>query len=461
MSGTDIFTMAIRNLFKRKLRTFLTVLGVIIGAASIVIMISLGVGANMTFDMQIESIGREALRVSMQGAWNPTSKAIEDSDINAIRRLPNVAMVTPMVDTNLTFVTGRYMATVQITGVLPEAMEAMGFNIQEGRNLDSDDSLSIVFGSLIPGEFRTAREHQRNQNMWWMGMFMGMGTGSNDSEPNIDALTSRFQASFVQGFGMNQNSNNQGQQSGGTASRIRPYTIEAVGILDGSDWQSTRSSFMPIDQVVEIIQARHRYEQQLTGGRGVGSNPLENGYPQAVVIVDDVNNVELVMEQIKDMGFEGVYSNIQWVNYLRESNASLETLLSAIGAVSLFVAAIGIANTMVMAIYERTREIGVMKVIGASVRDIRRLFLLEAAMIGAIGGALGLALSRLASYLLNSGNFTFFQTTEWIEEAIVSHIPLWLYGLGFGFSCAIGLISGFLPARRATKISALSAIRTD
>jgi len=130
--------------------------------------------------------------------------------------------------------------------------------------------------------------------------------------------------------------------------------------------------------------------------------------------------------------------------------------------VSLFVAAIGISNTMVMSIYERTREIGVMKVIGASLKDIRRLFLLEAALIGVFGGVLGAGLSLGVSKIINNYGIPFFDNMVYgANESDISAIPAWLCLFALGFSAVIGLVSGYFPARRAMKLSALTAIRTE
>jgi len=141
---------------------------------------------------------------------------------------------------------------------------------------------------------------------------------------------------------------------------------------------------------------------------------------------------------------------------------SLQMLLGAIGAVSLFIAAIGISNTMIMSIYERTREIGVMKVIGASLKDIKRLFLLEASLIGVFGGFFGVGLSLVVSRVINTVGIPFFNMMVFgANNSDISAIPLWLCLFALGFSAAVGLISGYFPARRAMKLSALSAIRTE
>ena len=143
-------------------------------------------------------------------------------------------------------------------------------------------------------------------------------------------------------------------------------------------------------------------------------------------------------------------------------------VLGALGGVSLLVAAIGIANTMMMSIYERTREIGVMKVLGCVVGNIRTLFLMEAASIGLLGGVLGIGISYGLSYALNHlvagsnalGGMLGFGMMDGMQVNI-SVIPPWLVLLALVFSTCVGIISGFYPANRAVKISALEAIKHE
>ena len=125
---------------------------------------------------------------------------------------------------------------------------------------------------------------------------------------------------------------------------------------------------------------------------------------------------------------------------------------------SLFVAAIGIANTMMMSIYERTKEIGVMKVLGCDMRNIGSLFLMEAGFIGFLGGVVGL----LLSYSLSGGiNYLVAQSPDMGMEGGISYIPFWLALLSMGFAILVGMVAGFFPARRAMKLSPLAAIRNE
>lgn len=144
----------------------------------------------------------------------------------------------------------------------------------------------------------------------------------------------------------------------------------------------------------------------------------------------------------------------------------IQAVLGGIGAISLLVAALGITNTMIMSIYERTREIGVMKVLGCLLTDIRQLFLWEAGIIGFTGGITGLLLSIGASLLLNRfggslGGFLGGGSGPDGQPLPISVIPLWLSCSSVGFATLVGLVSGFAPANRAMKLSALEAIRSE
>ena len=185
-------------------------------------------------------------------------------------------------------------------------------------------------------------------------------------------------------------------------------------------------------------------------------------YEEMFVKVDEMENVADVQQQIIDMGYYA-YSNAEWVEQMEGQYAMVQGVLGGIGAVSLFVAAIGIANTMMMSIYERTKEIGIMKVLGCFISNIRLVFLMEAGMIGLLGGVLGTIISYAISAVMNFLGSGLFGSMMGIQTADsqISIIPLWLVLLALVFSTIIGLISGFYPANRAVKISALEAIRNE
>ena len=147
----------------------------------------------------------------------------------------------------------------------------------------------------------------------------------------------------------------------------------------------------------------------------------------------------------------------------REQFAFIQMILGGIGLVAFLVAALGIANTMIMSTYERTREIGVMKVMGCKLGNILSMFLCESAIIGLFGGALGVGLSLAASYVLNTFvDASFFGLSSFGgAQYDLSIIPIWLIGASLVFSTAVGVLSGLYPSVRAMRLSALEAIKNE
>lgn len=487
MSSRDIFSMALRNLFKRKLRSALTIFAVVIGTMLIVVMISIGFGIERGFQKTIDEMGDITTKIHIYHNTGDKGKIMLDRDIDQIMKIDGVLTATPMLNTYITAASGKYSAqSINIMGIRPESMALMDFPIARGRALEKDaDAMEIVFASSVPEQFMSARQRAEQEREWrknWGrgGMVVSVASDAPAEEPekvyNIDVLSDKIQMSFDWWFGQ-KNPNITGgdetetppedeTETGTIAPKpFKPYNVVGVGVLSGDNWEYAYSNYMDIEVVKQIIQDRKKYEKA-QGYRGIDNSKFEDtGYNEAIVKAKNINYVEGIIAELETMSFSYVESPIQYITGLRKQAASLQMFLGVIGFVTLFVAAIGIANTMIMSIYERTREIGVMKVIGAALRDIGKLFLVEAALIGLIGGALGVLLSLGASYLLNhiGGLLPFLDmfSTYGEQASNISYIPSWLCGLALVFSSVIGLISGFLPARRAMKLSALSAIRTE
>ena len=173
--------------------------------------------------------------------------------------------------------------------------------------------------------------------------------------------------------------------------------------------------------------------------------------------VDDMENVSQVQKLINDMGFQAS-SNMEWLEQSQQQSNMVQAVLGGIGAVSLFVAAIGIANTMMMSIYERTKEIGIIKVLGCDMGNIRNMFLIESGFIGFMGGITGILLSYGISFLIN--HFLSAQMLTGMDGNL-SRIPPWLSIAAVGFAVFVGMAAGFFPALRAMKLSPLAAIRNE
>ena len=184
-----------------------------------------------------------------------------------------------------------------------------------------------------------------------------------------------------------------------------------------------------------------------------------NSYQQVIVRVDDMDNVQSVMDEIKKLGYQ-TYSETEYISQMQEEQGRQQGQLFAIGLISLFVSAIGIANTMYASILERRRDIGIMKVVGMKIRKIRQLFLTESAMIGLLGGLVGLGISYIVVLAINTGTEQTSFLGMVFSEGMKVEIPMWVALGALGIALLVGIASGVYPARKATKMSPLEAMRS-
>lgn len=447
MSNIDLILMGVKNLWRRKLRTFLTVLGVIIGASSIIVMLSIGFGLNIFFENEIARMGN-LTTINVHKSWGgggmggmggmsamgngPSKKdeKLDDKAIEKFKNLDNVEAVSPTVETYGSFINGRYVASASIKGIDPKTMESFGFEVEEGRLLNGNDKNAVVFGSGIKDFFNDPKA-----KIW--------------REIEVDLMKDRMSLTLNPNYGY-EDMNMPGQKT----VNYKEYDLKTAGVLVEGNWETMYSVYMPIDYVESMIKDKNKAEDI----RGQSSRNKE--YDKIDVKVNEAKNVRQVQDIIKEMGFDAFSLNDQ-LDSIKSQTAVIQAVLGGIGAISLLVAAIGITNTMIMSIYERTKEIGVMKVIGASLQDIRKLFLFESALIGLLGGIFGVMFSYLLSFAINRLGEPFLVNMGASPGIQLSHIPLWLIFASMAFSASIGVLAGFFPARRAMNLSALEAIRTE
>lgn len=440
MNTRDLIDMAVRNLLKRKVRTLLTVLGVVIGTTSIVVMVSIGIGMNVGFAKQLESWGSlQVIEVYPSGGMSYNEEtgrmkqekkkdALDQKAVETFRQMEYVEAVSPVKNLyGLYLIAGKYMADAGIMGIEPATMEALGYKVEEGRALSAEDSKAIVVGGAV--EFYDPK-------LSWEARLSA-------EPPQIDVLHEKLSITFDWNYGTRN-----------ADKSIKPIKVEAVGKLSSEGSDSWRV-IMPMKELEKIEKSQKEWEKKKYGGSSASSTERNKSkeFEQVLVKVDSMDNVQKVQQQIKDMGFRASSLSDE-LEAMKETTKMLRLVLGAIGAISMVVAAISITNTMVMAIYERTREIGIMKVIGASLKDIKRLFLTEAAFIGFAGGVIGIILSFLVSLGVNL-------VASRQGSMMQSSIPIWLYLGAVAFSTGIGILAGYLPAVRAMRLSALSAIKTE
>jgi ABC-type lipoprotein release transport system permease subunit len=472
MSNFDVLGMCLRNLIKRKLRTFLTMLGVIIGTAALVLTTSLGLATDARFARQMEDMEADltVIQIYAGGRWTQDSDGnwqaptyipdLDDQAFETFNRIPGVRVATPLMRGTLYLRSGPYaMDAWNVQGVKPEALALMGYSLSDGRFLEEGDRFAAVFGSSAERNFeRLGVDWMNRADRLWRER------SGEEVETFVDVFNDEITFSFDYRFTW------AGMEDMDIEEAFRPvssFPLEVVGVMapTGDTWGVDGSFFMDIETLQYLDQRRQEAErdnQQEWGWFSAIQTGPRLTYDQGFVRVYDFNQTAEVADAIEAMGFSVWYQG-QWIRQQQEAMGAIQLLLQAIAAVSVFVAAISIANTMIMAVYERTREIGVMKVIGGAIWDIRRLFLLEAALIGLFGGVLGIGLSFAGSYALNNFDLGMFGELASAGGTgdVVSLITPWLCGVALVFASAIGLISGYFPARRATKLSALAAIRSE
>lgn len=430
MNNIDLFLMGFQNLWRRKLRTFLTVLGVIIGASSIIIMLSLGFGMTASFENMISEWG-DLTTITVRQEWGGESmpgKKIPKRDDKAIanfKALSNVAAVTPVLSVSGTLTAGRYQAWTTMYGIDPATMEDFGYEVSDGRLLNGGDKLAIVSGWEMKNYFRDPKSKVYR-------------------EVTVDLMKDKITFAL------------EGDYAPPGSAESKPpkeYSLKSVGVFKEGNYDTSYGTYMAIDELQKIVKENERSQ------RNQQANKKSKEYDEIKIKVNDIDNVAAVQEVIKELGFYATSYNDQ-LDSFKEQALVIQAVLGGIGAISLLVAAIGITNTMIMSIYERTKEIGVMKVIGASIKDIKRLFLFESALIGLVGGVFGVAVSYLISYLMNHFGAQFMGEMMG-NGSKISIIPIWLALASMAFSAFIGVLSGYFPAKRAMNLSALEAIRTE
>lgn len=442
MKISDLLRLSFDNLKRRKGRTFLTVLGVIIGTCSIIMMVSIGVALDKSFDDMMTGMGDLTMIEIYNWSGNSDVDPITDEVIDGFQALENVRVATPLYYSrfNASFLSGsndKYRAWGNIRGIRREAMELFGYELKEGRFPDSKDrEFSVIVGEYFAYNFENTRKQ-------WPNNIVDPVADENGiiPDPFVDVLKDKV---YIKAFEYTET----GEEE------VLAEEINITGIIkeDASKGYETYSGvIMDMEDLIEMEKEYLKATGQKDENRG-----KKREYEQAIVKVYDIEQVEEVEQYIKDLGYS-TYSMTSYRNEMKDMAQMIQLILGGLGSIAMLVSAISIANTMTMAIYERTKEIGVMKVLGCELRDIKNMFLAEAAAIGFLGGMIGLVVCYGLSYVINIIGASLMGT----GDVALSIIPVWLAAFGVGFSTLVGIISGYVPAVKAVKITALSAIRHD
>lgn len=463
--------MSISSLKRRKLRTFLTVLGVVIGTASIVVMISLGLGLQESMYAEVEKnggttgitvTGKESSGMYPGGSSDEEGKKyITDDVIKELRTLGNVKSVEPVYNLSAIALKGRYEGSVELCGMTPEGIQSLNLALEAGGRLPDPGSaqLELLYGNAVLSNFY---DKGTGKTYWDTGEAPDIDL-KNDPLFLILDQDSYYQSQNTNtggSSGVSEGGAEAGSQGQQPPAAPKKYVVKGSGVIAGGMDNYSMDSFKVY---CDLDKLREYLKKEFSGRVIPGQPSTKSGkpyskfvYSSAKVQADDMENVEELAGTIRSLGYN-VETNAEYIDSMKKQFAMVQAVLGGIGAVSLLVAAIGIANTMMMSIYERTKEIGVMKVIGCGLKNIRQLFLLEAAFIGLAGGIIGNILSLTMSVVINM----FVSGGSLGVTGNISFIPVWLLLVSTGFAVLVGTAAGYFPARRAMSLSPLEAIRSQ
>lgn len=474
MSFYDLMTMSLGNLWRRKLRTVLTVLGVLIGTTSIVAMLSLAFGMKQMIMDEYASMG-SVTQIMISGgggdmdsssSQTDTSTMLTETNMQMFQDMEHVKNVLPQLSFDGDMQSGRYSGYANLIGVDQSLLDSQELEKGDIPQKGSTGTLPVIAGNQILTGFGYVQGDQYVDyystgelpkidlmtQIRQLQVYNEMADTSSDAESTDDSADA--------------SSDSTGTDSSADDAAVQPeednstlnFRIKVAGIMAGGvEEYNTYSNSLLVN-----IDDLKSYLTKNFGKGNIPGQPKPNGKPMnewvystLVVDVDDASNVDSVMKDIQDMGFSAS-SNKDLLDSAQKNLQIVELVLGGIGMVAFLVAAIGIANTMMMSTYERTKEIGVMKVLGCDMRDIQKLFLAEAGFIGLIGGIVGLGLTCGVSALINH-----FAVSMGGMKGNISVIPWWLALAAVAFSTLMGMVAGYFPARRAMKLSPLAAIHTE
>ena len=401
----DYFSFALGTISHRKTRSWLTMVGIFIGIAAVVALISLGKGFEEAINREFEKIGTDKLIILPKtGVGAPGTNAVAElteDDLDIVKRVSGIENTAGFVFANSKVEFDDNIGFFFIIG-LPEGderdlvAELQSLNIREGRNLRDNDRFSALLGSGVVDK-----------------ELLGKNINVRDKI------------------------------------KINSHEFTIVGILEKTGdpgWDGSIS--IPEETLREVFNEPDKLDE-------------------IIAKVANVENINIIADKIKsdlrrsrDVKKDEEDFDVQTPEQLLGSFGDIigivQSVLIGIAAISLLVGGIGIANTMYTAVIERTKEIGIMKSVGAQNKDILLIFIIESGLLGLVGGAIGIALGIGLSKLVEFAAFKFLGTS-----LIKAFFPWYLIAGALLFSFLVGTISGLLPAKQASSLKPVDALRYE
>ncbi len=442
----DLTELALRNLREALLRNSLTTLGVCVGVASLVAMLSLGVGLQQFASKRLENSGlfnavfvysqsdmqefRGPRRTGSAATPPLESRPLDESARRDLSRLPNVTEVYPQVRfmTEVRFADNPYPTSV--AGVPDSARSDGAFDGMQGRFFSGPNANEAILQSDFAKELSNSPSSLIGKDLVLRYAERQSFSSTNGSSADV-------------GFS------------------VVPHEkqLRIIGIVD-TEPEGGFGGFGRSRVFIPLALAEHLSATDVSDLRElVNGNGANRAYSSLTVRLKSATDVQNAENAIKNMGF-ATFSLLDTTKNLRLFFTVIDLLLGIFGSLALAVATLGIVNTLVMAILERRREIGVFKALGADDRDVRQLFFAEAGVMGLIGGIGGVFLGWLIGRALTLGT-NIYLARQSFPPVKISAVPLWLAVGAIAFAVGVSLIAGLYPATRAARLNPVEALRYE
>lgn len=495
MGLIDILHLSLRNLREAKLRATLTTMGVIVGVAVIVTMVSFGLGLqrnlvtrfkDLDLFNEITVFGRSLNTLAQSGFKRPNTnnananaeaapeqhgnrrlrpdktpeRSLDDAAIEEIRHIPGVASVEPSISFSVFVRSNGHALRQTIGGALVPNPSSRFKEFEAGAMVNSADADEVVVDGDFVSTFGYAKASDAIGQT--LELLAPPGQRKREGVQDEEEETPNF---F--GIPLEEDTAEASNSEGLSARKFR-----IVGVLknDKNGQQNIRGMMPPSDIYIPLAAAKAWTSEhhdsmsevalRLARENGLIGKDEGTGYGSAVIRVTDPAALPDVRKRLNELGF-GSFSIVDQLDQIRTVFLIVDSVLGLMGGISLLVASFGIANTMIMSILERTREIGIMKAIGAEDREIKLIFFVEAAVIGLTGGIMGALAAWGIDALANRLAYRFVLKPQGASYVDFFSLPPYLWLGAIVFAVAVSIFAALYPASRAARIDPVKALRHD
>ena len=444
-----IWHLCLMNMKRRKIRTFLTVLGVMIGVISVVALMSVGLGVKKEMiDSVVDSGSVNQIKVYSETGGKHKDRMITDKTIETFSKFSNVSGCYSVYEVPVTMKYGEYEYYGNLVGVPGDELST--WKLVNGENVIKDsDGKGFAAGSSVgklffnPNTYTSFEKKEKKGIGSLTGRRFDTVFGWGDE--NAKTVKLKLTGVLADESADKASDDDSDNESDNTEGEVYTSTYS----------EKSQTIYCDMDYLKSLLK-RVSVDGKLEGQPvdGNGNSYREFIYTAAIVTVDDTNNVDAIVKKFQDMGYQTENAK-EYLDTIQKYLKMIQLLLGGIGTIALVVAVIGISNTMTTSVFDRVNEIGILKVLGCDIDELRLLFLAEAAIIGAAGGVLGVGCSYGVKVIIDKCAVSMFHLAKGTN---ISYIPWWLALAGMMGSVVLGVAAGYFPARWATKLRPIDAV---